>query len=156
MLLFLVLAVNSDRFQILTELHALTVAAHSYVLLIYTSAEYFLHITQQPSRSCLLIHVWLSVGTHSNVVADTKTQRWSIPHRCRNRGGARASGLSCSGLRSVLIHENGSAVKNREGLGAFITWIMSEVDVVGEGPNRKNNVLNQPFECSAIVLDSRH
>ena len=60
MLLFLVLAVNSDRFQILTELHAITEAPplpHSYVLLIYISAEYFLHITQQPSRSCLLIHV---------------------------------------------------------------------------------------------------
>ena len=47
-------------------------------------------------------------------------------------------------------------MKNREGLGAFITQIMSEVDVDGEGPNGKNNVLNQPFERSAIVLDSRH
>ena len=38
MLLFLVLAVYSDGFQILTELHALTETAHSYALLIYISA----------------------------------------------------------------------------------------------------------------------
>ena len=66
----------------------------------------------------------------------------------------------------TIICGRGRPVKNGEGLGVFIMWMMSggqEVDkrwrwggCRGEGPNHQNNALDNPFKHSSIDLSSKH
>ena len=55
-----------------------------------------------------------------------------------------------------IIRGSRRAVKNKEGLGAWITSSGCEMEVGREWSNQKQSTLDHLFKCSTTILDSRH